>query len=65
MAAKFTTESVISFFDGEDRDGLAEVIFDGSDDELGMEDEVENDSEPDFEPLDLIDEGCKEIYCIL
>ena len=60
MASKFTTESVLSFFDGEHRDGLPEVLFDGSDDELGMEDEEENDSEPDFELLDMIDEGCKD-----
>ena len=29
------------------------MYFSGSDDELGMDDEVEDDSEPDFEPLEV------------
>ena len=53
MAHKLSSEAVISYFSGED--GLQEVCFEGSDDELGMEDELD-DSEPDFEPLD-VDQG--------
>ena len=44
---------MISFFSGEDSEGLSEVVFPGSDDELGMEDELDADSEPDFEPLEV------------
>ena len=52
MAHKMSSEAVISYtyFSGED--GLPDVCFEGSDDELEMED----DSEPDFQPLD-VDQG--------
>ena len=41
-------------FTGEDQDGLGEITFPGSDDDLGIDDEEEDDSEPDFEPLEVI-----------
>ena len=53
MAHQLSSEAVISYFSGED--ALLEVCFEGSDDELGMEDELD-DSEPDFEPLE-VDQG--------
>ena len=43
------------FFSGEE-DSLSEIIFDGSDDELGMDDEEPFDYEPHFEPLE-VDQG--------
>ena len=55
MAEKYSSSAVISFFSGEDNENLLEAIFEGSDDELGMEDVEEADSEPDFEPLELSD----------
>ena len=55
MAHKLSSATVIRYFSGEDT--LPEVIFEGSDDELGMEDVSEDDSEPDFEPLEIIDQG--------
>ena len=55
MAHKLSSAAVISYFSGEDT--LPEVFFEGSDDELGMEDESEDDSDPDFEPLEIIDQG--------
>ena len=53
MSRLFTSREVISFFGGEDGEGLSEVIFPGSDDELGMDEELDADSEPDFEPLQV------------
>ena len=53
MARLFSSREVINFFSGEDDEGLSEVIFPGSDDELGMEDEEDDDSEPEFEPLEV------------
>ena len=52
MARLFSSREVIRFFSGED-EGLSEVIFPGSDDELGMEDHEDDDSEPEFEPLEV------------
>ena len=52
MARLFSSSQVISFFSGEDDEVLSEVIFPGSDDELGMEEE-DDDSEPEFEPLEV------------
>ena len=49
------TAAVICYFSGEDT--LPEVFFEGSDDELGMEDETEDDSEPDCKPLEVTDQG--------
>ena len=49
MAQHFSSSAVISFFSGEDREGLGKVVFEGSDDELGMEDEMYDDSEPALE----------------
>ena len=51
MARLYTTGNVISFF--ENGEGLSEVIFLGSEDELGMNDEEDDDSEPEFEPLEV------------
>ena len=61
MARRFSSNAVISFFGGEDSEGVAEAIFDGSDDELGMNNEEEVDSEPDFEPFEPFHEG-KQLY---
>ena len=47
MALKLSSAAVICYFSGEDT--LPEV--------LGMEDETEDDSEPDFEPLEVTDQG--------
>ena len=55
MAQKLSSAAVIRYFSGED--ALPEVFFEGSDDELGLEDEIEDDSEPDFEPLEVPDQG--------
>ena len=55
MAHKLSSAAVIRYFSGEDT--LPEVFFEGSDDELGMEDETEDDSEPDFEPLEVTEQG--------
>ena len=55
MAHKLSSATVISYFSSEDT--LPEVFFEGSDDELGMEDEESDDSEPDFEPLEITDQG--------
>ena len=52
MSRLFSSREVISFFSGED-EGLSEVIFPGSEDELGMEDEEDDDFEPEFEPLEV------------
>ena len=56
MAERFTSKAVISFFSGDDS-ALPEVFFEGSEDELGMEDEESDDSEPEFEPLEVTDQG--------
>lgn len=50
-----SSASVIDFFSGEDA-ALSEVFCMGSDDELGMDNEIESDGEPAFEPFDD-DEG--------
>ena len=56
MASRFSSKDVISFFSGEDS-GLSEVVFAGSDDDLGMEDMENDDSEAAFEPLEVTDQG--------
>ena len=61
LLTAYSSEAVISFFSGEDGERLTEVLFDGSDDDLAMEDEDTNDSEPDFEPFEVLDEGNKYI----
>ena len=53
MARHFCSGAVISYFCGDDTEGLGEAIIPDSDDELGMEDEEEDDSEPAFEPLEV------------
>ena len=53
MARLCSSREVIRFFSGEDDEGLSEMIFPGSDDELGMEDHEDDDSEPEFEPLEV------------
>ena len=53
MARLFTAGEVISFFCDGNSEGLPEVIFPGSEDELGMSDEEDDDSEPEFEPLEV------------
>ena len=55
MARKLSSDTVIRYFSGED--SVSEVIFEGSDDDLGMEDEIEDNSEPDFEPFEVTDQG--------
>ena len=51
--ARYSPRTVISYFSGEDEEGLREMCFSGSDDELGMDDELHDDSEPDFDPLEV------------
>ena len=51
--ARYHANAVISLFAGEDEEGLGEIYFYGSDDDLGMEDEEEDDSDPKFEPLEV------------
>ena len=51
----------ISYFTGED-EGLGETVFSGSDDDLGMEDDEEDDSEPDLRLLQVIYEYYKNAY---
>ena len=55
MARLFTSREFISYFAEEDGEGLSEVIFPGSEDELGMDEELDADSEPDFEPLEILE----------
>ena len=43
---RFSSRAVISYFDGEDEEGLGESIYPGSDDDLGMD---ESDREDDAE----------------
>ena len=57
MAQRFSSNAVISYFGGKDSEGLGEIVFDGSDDDLGMEEEEVDDSEPAFEPLEIADGG--------
>ena len=64
MAKRLSVSAVISYFRGEEG---SEVLFDGSDEELGMEDEEPYDDEPSFKPLEVDDDlelvymctGCK------
>ena len=60
--ARYSSRAVISFFSGEDEESLKEMYFSGSDDELGMDDELEDDSEPDFEPLEVPQGSIKKLY---
>ena len=53
MARRLSASAVIQYFSGEEG---SEVLFDGSDDELGMEDEEPFDDEPPFEPLEVHDD---------
>ena len=53
MARLFSSSEVISFFSGEASEGISEVIFPGNDDELGMNEEEDDLSEPEFEPLEV------------
>ena len=46
---KNCANAVISLFAAEDEEGFGEIGFHGSGDDLGMEDEEDNDSEPEFE----------------
>ena len=52
MAKVCTTGEAISFCNEND-EGLSEVIFPGGEDELGMNDEEHDYSEPEFEPLEV------------
>ena len=56
MAKRFSSKAVISFFSG-DNSTFPEVFFERSEDELGMEDEESDNSEPEFEPLEVTDQG--------
>ena len=47
MAKFFSSKAVISG----DNNALPEVFFEGSEDELGIEDEKSDNSESEFEPL--------------
>ena len=54
MARKLSASAVISYFSGEE---CAEVLFEGSDDDLGMSDEEPFDDEPPFEALEIDNES--------
>ena len=56
MAARISPSAVVRYFSGDDT-ALPEIFFEGSDDELGMEDQELDDSEPPFEPLEVEDQG--------
>ena len=45
MAERFSSSAVISFFSGEDVEGLRETCYPGSDDDLGMDDSESEDEE--------------------
>ena len=48
MSQRISADAVIQFFAGEDRGSLSESVFDGSDDDLGMDwdsDDHESESE--------------------
>ena len=51
--AKYTSSAVVSYFGGEDNEDIEDLRFPGSEDELGMEDEENDTSEPEFEPLEI------------
>ena len=50
MARKLSAFEVIRYFSGEE---CTEVLFEGSDDDLGMSDEEPFDNEPAFEPFEI------------
>ena len=52
MARRISSSAVVSFFSGEDVEGLGETIFTGSDDDLGMEDEMEQEEDSLTESLE-------------
>ena len=49
MAKRLSAQAVMSYFE----DG--EILFDGSDDELGIEYEEFDEYEPDYDPLDTVE----------
>ena len=50
---RYSSRAVVSYFEGEDEEGLGDICFSGSEDDLGMEDKERDDSELDFEPLEV------------
>ena len=56
MAARISPSAVECYFSGDDTT-LPEIFFKGSNDELGIEDEELDDSEPHFEPLEVEDQS--------
>ena len=44
-ARRYSSSAVISFFCGDDEEGLGETICPGSDDDLGMESESDDDDD--------------------
>ena len=57
MSRRLSLGSVDQFFNRDDDAAFSEVFFEGSDDELDMEDEEECDTEPAFVPLEVLDQG--------
>ena len=53
MASKYSSSAVIRYFAGEDNEEFQDFCVFGSEDELGMEDEEEDNAEPEFEPLEV------------
>ena len=60
MARRLSAGAVIIYFSGEEG---SEVLFDSSDDKLGMEDEEPYDDEPPFEPLEVNDLQLSKVVC--
>ena len=47
------SSAVVSYFAGEDNEDIEDLCFSGSEDDLGMEDEEDDTSEPEFEPVEI------------
>ena len=63
MSRRFSLSSVVQFFSIDDDAAFSEFVFEGSDDELGMEDEEQCDTEPAFVPFQVSDQGKLEHCC--
>ena len=57
MSRRLSLSSVVRFFNEDDASTFSEAFFEGSDDELGMEDKGACDTDPAFVPLEVADQG--------